>query len=55
MLYAVVEEGLVVNVVVCDDDTFALNQGFVALQDGFWIGDSYSSDTGFNASVDSLN
>lgn len=40
MRYAVIQDHVCVNIVV-SDETFATERGFVALPDGFGIGDRY--------------
>lgn len=44
-VYAVIDNGQVVNVVVCDDDTYATAQGWVKLKKGAGIGWSYDGTT----------
>lgn len=47
MYYAIIHDGIVINVVVCDDQDFAELQGWVVLDEGYWIDDLWSADGGF--------
>lgn len=42
--YAVIENNLVINVALADE-AFAQSQGWIAIPDGFGIGDSYENGT----------
>ncbi len=48
MRYAIVKDGVVVNVTICSDPEFATSQGWVPLDDDYWIGDFWSVDSGFS-------
>ena len=52
MQYAVIDGGVVVNVTICDDQDFAAQQGWVALDEGYWIGDLWSADSGYTKKQD---
>jgi hypothetical protein len=50
MNYAIIAEGgggIVNNVTICDDADFAASQGWIKLEEGFWIGDKWDVETGF--------
>ncbi len=47
--YAVIENGLVINVALAEE-AFAQSQGWIAIPDGFGVGDSYSNGTFTKAS-----
>jgi|GEM_PF-3476052 len=48
MKYAVIIDGIIINVVISDDPDFSDSQGWVALEEGFWIGDLYDAAGGFS-------
>jgi hypothetical protein len=48
MRYAIIDDGVIINVTLCVDADFAASQGWIALDDGFWIGDLWSAEVGFS-------
>lgn len=42
-MFAIIDNGVIVNVAVCDDAVFALACGWVELPDGYGIGDLYDA------------
>jgi hypothetical protein len=48
MRYVIIVNGVVANIVVCDDANLAEKQGWILLDDGFWIGDLWDVVCGFS-------
>lgn len=40
-IYAEITDGIITNIVVCEDEAFADDMGWVLLAEGFGIGDQY--------------
>jgi hypothetical protein len=40
-IYAEITDNVVTNIAVCEDAAFAASMGWILLEDGFGIGDSY--------------
>jgi hypothetical protein len=40
-IYAEITDGIITNITVCEDEAFAASMGWILLEEGFGIGDSY--------------
>ena len=51
MQYAIIYDGIIVNVAIIDNPDFASVQGWILLDNGFWIGDLWDAERGFSKAL----